>query len=62
LNTTGNHTIQLTDLSGRVLQTKTVIKGENTIQLPVAGYAKGIYLLTVSNDKNQHQTFRINKE
>jgi Leucine-rich repeat (LRR) protein len=63
-NTTGNYTIKLTDLSGRVLQTKTgnAIKGAGTIRLIIAGYAKGIYLITVSNNKNQNHTFMINKE
>jgi len=43
--TTGNYTLLVTDISGRVLKTKAgiAVKGVNSIQLNVSGYAAGMY-------------------
>jgi Leucine-rich repeat (LRR) protein len=63
-NATGNSTIQLTDVSGKILHTKTVtaIKGKNLMQLDVSKYGAGVYFVTISNEKNETQTLRLNKE
>jgi len=63
-NATGNCKIKLTDISGRVLQTKTVtaVNNKNTVQLNVGRYAPGVYFVTVSNEKNETQTLRLNKQ
>ena len=63
-NETGNCIIKLTDVSGRVLKTKTVAgtKGRNTVQLDVSKYAKGVYLVTIVNEKKENRTLQLNKE
>jgi Leucine-rich repeat (LRR) protein len=63
-NTTGNCTIQLTDVSGKILQIKTVtaIKDKNLMQLDVSKYGAGVYFVTISNEKNETATLRLNKE
>jgi len=63
-NETGNCIVRLTDISGRVLQTKTItaVKGVNTLQLDVSKYAKGIYLVTITNEKNECRAVKLNKE
>jgi hypothetical protein len=55
--TTGNYTLLVTDISGRVLQTKTgiAVKGANSIQLNVSGYAAGMYLITLINNKDKRR-------
>jgi hypothetical protein len=62
-NAIGNCTLKLTDISGTVLQTRTVVavKGANLIQLDVSRYAAGVYFVTLINEKNQAQTLQLNK-
>ena len=63
-NADGKYAITVTDVSGKILQTKTgvAIKGENIIQLDVSQYASGIYLITIADEKNKKQTLKLNKE
>jgi hypothetical protein len=63
-NAIGSCIIKLTDVSGRILQTKTIIavKGRNTLQLDVSKYAAGVYFVTMSNEKNEIKTVTLNKE
>jgi hypothetical protein len=63
-NAAGNCSIKITDISGRVIQTKTItaVKGRNTLQLNISKYAAGAYFVTLSNEKNETQTLRFGKE
>jgi Leucine-rich repeat (LRR) protein len=63
-NTDGKYSITITDVSGKILQTKTGVtfKGINTIQLDVSKYASGMYLIIITDEKNRKQTLRLNKE
>ena len=63
-NVTGNCVIKIIDVSGRILQTKTItaVKGRNTLRLDVSKYAVGVYFVTLSNEKNETQTLKFNKE
>ena len=63
-NETGNCTIKLTDVSGRVLQTKTVtaVKDGNILQLDVSNYAAGMYLIIIVNNKGQSHILKLRKE
>ena len=63
-NTNGKYSITITDVSGKVLQTKAgvAIKGTNIIQLDVSKYASGLYLVTITDGKNRKQILRLNKE
>jgi hypothetical protein len=63
-NAEGKYSITITNVSGKILQTRTgvAIKGLNIIQLDVSKYASGIYLITITNEKNKKQTIRLNKE
>jgi len=60
---TGKYTIEVTDMSGKILQTKsaTTTKAQNTIELNVSNYAPGIYLVTVIDEK-QRSSIKLNKE
>ena len=60
----GKYSIVVTDFSGKVLQTKigVAIKGSNTIQLDVSNYASGVYLITITDEKNKKQTIKLSKE
>ena len=63
-NADGKYAITITNVSGKILQTKTgvALKGENTIQLDVSKYATGIYSITIGDEKSRKQTVRLNKE
>ncbi|MEP6464679.1 MAG: T9SS type A sorting domain-containing protein [Parafilimonas sp.] len=61
--TKGNCIIKLADVSGNIIQTKTVsIKGLNTLQLDVSKYASGIYFVSILGEGKQIQTLQLNKE
>jgi hypothetical protein len=61
---TGNSRIKLTNVSGKVLQSRTVtaVKERNLIQLDVSKYAAGIYFVTLVNATNKQQTLKLSKE
>jgi Leucine-rich repeat (LRR) protein len=63
-NADGKYTITVSNVSGKILQTKTGVanKGRNTIQLNVSNYAGGMYLITITDEKSKKQTIRLNKE
>jgi thiol-disulfide isomerase/thioredoxin len=51
----GEHTVALTDLSGRTLATQSYdAQGSVVVTFPVAGLAKGSYIVTVSNNAGTH--------
>ena len=63
-NADGKYAITIADVSGKTLQTKTGIanKEQNIIQLDVSKYANGLYLVTITNEKNRKQTVKLSKE
>ena len=62
-NGSGNYTIKLADVSGNVLQTKTIVgNNKNAVQLNISQYAAGVYFVTISNEKNETQTLKLQKQ
>jgi hypothetical protein len=61
---TGNYSLKITDLSGKILQTKTgtAMKGENIINLDISMFARGSYFVTLVDDKKQLQNLKLQKE
>ena len=57
-------TIEITSIGGKLLQQKTgkTNKGNNIINLDLQAYAKGIYMVTVIDDKGKRKTIKIVKE
>ncbi|MFN5400842.1 MAG: T9SS type A sorting domain-containing protein, partial [Bacteroidota bacterium] len=55
--------IRITDLLGRVVleQTEALIAGSNTITYNISDFAKGVYLIQVSNG-NEQKVFKLVKE
>lgn len=51
LTQSGNYTVQIIDMTGRLIRTKTVslIPGENLINLSVQNFADGFYMVRVSD-------------
>lgn len=60
----GNNRIELNDISGRSLQTKTVtaIKGINKISIDVSNYTPGMYMITLTDDDHIKRTLKFTKE
>ena len=60
----GKYSITVSDISGKILQNKTgiALKGLNTIQFDVSKYAGGVYFIIISDEKNNKQTIRLNKQ
>ena len=60
----GKYTITITDISGKIFQTKVGVsnKNENIIQLDVSKYASGFYLISIVDEKGNKQTLKLNKE
>lgn len=56
----GNGRIELTDITGRILTTKSIESGA-TISLSLNGLANGIYIIKYQDDANV-QTVKINKK
>ena len=52
---TGEVTIGLTDIAGKIILTekKTVVEGQNTVVLPLSKIANGVYFLTINDGKTQ---------
>ncbi len=63
-NANGKYAITITNVSGKILQTKTGVanKGTNIIKLDVSRYTNGVYLITIIDEKNKKQTVKLNKE
>jgi hypothetical protein len=63
-NKTEKYQLELTDISGKVLQTKTgeTIKGENKIVLNVSKYAQGMYVIHLTDDEHGTRTLKLNKQ
>jgi hypothetical protein len=57
-------TIEVTSIAGKILQQKTgkTNKGNNIINLDLHTYAKGIYMVTVTDDKGKRKMIKIIKE
>ena len=61
---TGNYIIQLSNVSGKILQTKTgtAVSGINNIRFDVSNYTSGIYIITFIDDKKQKHNLKLNIE
>ena len=62
-STDGNGLIQLTDISGRILQSQNIsfAKGENNLNLDLTEYAQGIYLVQFTSN-SVSQLVKVAKE
>jgi hypothetical protein len=56
--------LELTDVSGKVLQTKTgeTINDENKITVDVHQYAQGMYIINLTEDEHGKRTLKLNKQ
>ncbi|MEO8712521.1 MAG: T9SS type A sorting domain-containing protein [Parafilimonas sp.] len=63
-NKTLNYTVEITDVSGKVLQTKngTAVVGKNNVMIDVSKYAQGMYMITLTDDEHGKRTLKLNKE
>ncbi len=62
-NSIGNYSIKITDVSGRVLETKTgVADGKTTMYLDVGRYLAGEYFATLYNNNGKIQTLKLTKQ
>ncbi|MBV9960978.1 MAG: T9SS type A sorting domain-containing protein [Parafilimonas sp.] len=63
-NADGKYTITVTDVSGKILQTKTAFASKeiNSVQLDVSKYASGLYYITINNETNLSQTLSLSKQ
>jgi hypothetical protein len=61
--TTATYTIHITDIAGREIEQITGISnaGSNNVMLNVHGYAKGTYLITLTDKTHGAQTLKLNK-
>jgi hypothetical protein len=61
---TTKYQLKLTDISGKVLQTKTGVtnNGENKIMLNVSKYAQGIYLINLTDEEHGKRMLKLNKQ
>ena len=59
----GKCSINVTDISGRPVLTKTVVgTGKSMVQLDVSKLSSGLYFVTINNDKNEKKTLPLNKQ
>lgn len=63
-NNKGKVTIELTDITGKLLTSKTVDagKGQNTTNIYMSNYAKGMYIVSLRNGKGERKTIKVIKE
>lgn len=63
-NKAGKYIIELTDISGKLLQTKTItaISGTNKIGVDINRYAQGVYIITITDSGNNKRTLKFTKE
>ena len=63
-NKSTKYKLQLTDVSGKVLQTKTgeTINGENKVMLDISKYAQGMYIIDLTDDEYGKRTLKLNKQ
>src|SRR5207244_2485884 len=59
-----NYKIELTDMSGKLLQLKNgvALRGTNRISFDVHNYTNGIYLITIVNNKGERNTMKLIKD
>lgn len=59
-----NYTVELVDVSGKVLKTLkgAAIAGENKVNLNVSNYTKGVYLVKLSYDENTKVIIKLSKQ
>ncbi|MEP6466043.1 MAG: T9SS type A sorting domain-containing protein [Parafilimonas sp.] len=60
----GKYTIKVVDFSGKLMQIRTgiAVNGEkNMLQLDASKFANGLYMVTISDEKNNNQILKINK-
>lgn len=60
----GSYTIEITDVTGRVVSKKESFMGvkTNTVPIDLTGYAKGIYFITIRNNLSTRITEKIIKQ
>jgi hypothetical protein len=63
-NAAVNYMIRTTDISGRILQTLTgmLVPGNNKIKLNIAGFSKGMYVVSFTAEGQQRITLKLNKQ
>jgi hypothetical protein len=63
-NKTGKYTVELTDVSGKVLQTKngSAVVGKNNITIDISKYAQGMYIINLTDDEHGKRTLKLNKQ
>ncbi len=60
----GKYAITVSDVLGKILQTKTgtAYTNDNVLQLNVSRYTSGLYLITITDENNNRQVIKLNKE
>jgi hypothetical protein len=63
-NAKGKYTIIVTDFAGRILLSKTGISSasKNTYQFNVSKFARGLYNITITDENNNKQELKLNKQ
>jgi hypothetical protein len=63
-NAKGKYTIVVTDFSGKILMSKTGISSaaKNTFQLDVSRFASGMYNIIITDENNNRQRLKLNKQ
>lgn len=63
-NAKGKYTITITDFSGKILLRKTGISSgtKNTYQLNVSRFASGMYNIMITDENNNRQVLKLNKQ
>jgi hypothetical protein len=59
-----NYSLELTDISGKTLQTKTgsLSAGSNQIMVDVSKYASGMYMINLTDEEHGRKVLKLNKE
>ncbi len=63
-NAKGKYTIAITDFSGKILLSKTGISSatKNTYQFDVSKFASGIYYITITDENDNKQELKLNRQ
>jgi len=60
---TGNYTIQLSDVSGNILQEKTIhASGKSIVNFNLSKYSGGVYFVSLISEGKPTQSLQVNKE
>jgi len=63
-NAKGKYTITVTDFSGKILLSKTGVSSatKNMYQLDVSRFASGMYNVIITDENNNRQVLKLNKQ